>query len=257
MTLRLLLLVALGGGATVAHAELTLCGDPDPPPSLYWVKDGAGRRTGEVAGYSVDLLRLVLAPLHQELRFVGMPWVRCLREVELGHIDFAMGGYFDAERAKRFDFSRHYRSLTPQVFYRAHAGIEIRAKDDLKKYRGCGMAGNSYAHYGLAASALQISNRGYEGMVRMIERGRCDYFVEELELIRNFRFLGKDILALPELARAELADVAPPSAHLLTRKGGAAARLLPEINAGIDRLVTSGEAQRLWLRHGGALPFRP
>ncbi|WIT11581.1 transporter substrate-binding domain-containing protein [Paucibacter sediminis] len=248
-------LAALCGSAS-SHAELSFCGDPDPPPSLYWVKDADGQRSTNVSGYAVELIRLAL-PAGQEPRFIGMPWARCLREVEQGRIDFAMGGYYDAERAKRFDYSRHYRSLTPQVFFRADAPLELASKADLRKYRGCGMASGSYAHYGLKAAELQISNSGYEGMIRMLLRGRCDFFVEELELISNFKYLGKDFLSIRELAHAELPDVDAPAAHLLTMKDGPAAGLLPEINAGIERLIRSGDARRLWLKHGGEMPFKP
>jgi ABC-type amino acid transport substrate-binding protein len=96
--------------------------------------------------------------------------------VQEGKIDFAMDAYFSDDQAKLFDYSHHYNNLTPQVFCRAERPARVTRIADLKKYRGCGMLGASYAHCGLKVEELDLGVNTYEALLSKLKAGGCDYF---------------------------------------------------------------------------------
>jgi ABC-type amino acid transport substrate-binding protein len=236
---------------------ISVCADPDPPPWTYWKRDASGQKGSEFIGSSVDTLRAAFAAIGKSVEFHGeYPWARCLAMVETGQIDFAMDAYFDTERARRFAYSSHYITLTPQVFFRANKPLQIERVLDLKKYVGCGMIGASYVHYALAPEELDLGV-GYDGLIKKLKAQRCDYFVEELEVITGYKFIGVDYLADPELRHAPVPGAKAPAKHLLAAKNSPAADLIPKLNEAIAGLIKSGEAARIWKLHAGSLPYTP
>ena len=261
MTIIRILLASLFGLlplSAIAQKTLTICADPGPPPWTYWVTDSKGKPTSEFKGSSVDLFRAVFSRLGYEVRFIGdMPWARCMHSVENRTVDFAMDAYYNVERATRFDYSVHYNTLTPRIFYRRNKPLVIKELADLKKHRGCGMNGASYTHYGLAAGDLEQGGSSYERMILKLKAERCDYFVEELEVIAGYKTLGRDYLKDPDLLHAAVPGATGPAKHLIAAKSSAAAALLPSVNELIEKAIRSGEAAELWKRHTPDLPYKP
>lgn len=255
------LLVMLATASIAVSAQpgsVSVCADPDPPPWTYWVRDAEGKRSTRFVGFSVDMLDAAFTRIGHPVRFIGnLPWARCLLLVEHGDIDFAMDAYYDEDRAKRFAYSIPYNTLTPQVFYVQRRPVVVARTADLKKYRGCGMIGASYAHYDLRSEDLDLGVVTYQAQVQKLKGNRCDYFVEELEVIAGFRLLGSDILRDAELQHGPVPGARAPAKHLLAGRGGAAARLMPEIDAALAELVRTGKAERFWRKHAGNLPYRP
>lgn len=205
----------------------------------------------------MDLVRTAFARMNVNVEMLGQyPWARCMLMVERGQIDFAMGAYYDDERARRFEYSAHYQTLTPRVFFRIDTPVILRQLGDLKQYKGCGMNGASYAHYGLRSEELDLGT-GYESMLNKLFAKRCDYFVEELEIIASYRFLGKDYLADPALRHGPVPGATAPAKHLITAKGSPVAALLPGLNQEVRKLVRSGAAARIWKIHAGDIPYQP
>lgn len=238
--------------------EVSVCVDPEPPPSAYWLRDARGARTQELTGSSVELVRAAFDALGLKVRFIAdLPWVRCLQGVTDGEIDFAMNAYHDEQRARRLSYSVRYQSLTPQVFYTRSRPIQVSGVADLQKYRGCGMIGASYAHYGLAPEALDLGVNSYARLIEKLKAGRCDYFVEELEVIAALKFTGADPLVDPEIVNRPVPGARAPARHLVALRGGAAAARLPQIDRALTQLVASGQAARFWRRHAGDLPYAP
>lgn len=238
-------------------ASVTACAEPSSgPPWLYAIKDAAGRRTAELAGFTSDIVRQAFANIGIAVRIRGdMPLIRCLEMVALHKIDFAIGAYRDAERAKHFAYSAPYKVLTPQIFFSASHPIVVRTVKDLANYRGCGRHGWSYAHYGLKDANLDKGTSSYHAMVMKLKSGRCDYFPEELEVMAT-QIPGKDsFMNDADLRHVPVAGAVAPSKHLVAAKDTEAARLLPKFNAALAAMIKSGEFQALWKKNAGDAPF--
>lgn len=251
------LCLALLGGVAQAQAQpkaVSVCSEPgDGPPWFYWRGEGASR---ELAGFTADFWPAVFKRLGREVRMVGdMPWKRCLRAVASGEVDFASGAYRDPERERLFAYSEPYKTLTPQVFFSARKPLAIRGSAELRKYRGCGMNGSSYAHYGLSDKNLDLGSRSYATLISKLLVGNCDYFVEELEVIDQLDGGRHRYLERGDLLHAAVPDAAGPAMHLVTARTGVHAEMLPAINQALRELQKSGELARIWKKNAGDLAF--
>jgi len=239
-----------------SNRPITMCVDVDPPPPGQIKRDANGKKIIPVEGASVDIVRAAFAHLGQTVEFKGdLPWNRCLKEVELGSVDFALGAYFNEERNAIFDYSVHYSTLTPQVFYLASNPVIATGVDDLKKYRGCGIYGSSYQHYQLRAKDLDLGS-DYDSLYRKLLARHCDYFLEELEAVYDSN-TGKKFLADPSVKHYTAQWAQSPSRHLLTAKNSANSALLVQINDALNYVLKSGQAELAWKKYMGDLPFRP
>lgn len=244
--------------SSACHAlTVTACAEPSKgPPWLYPVTDATGKPTGELAGFTADVVRKAFASFKVELRLRGdLPLIRCLAMVAAHEIDFAIGPYYDSERARVLAYSTPYRVLTPQIFYSARRPITVRSIDDLARYRGCGRHGWSYVHYGIKPGTLDTGTSTYAALIQKLKAGRCDYFPEELEVLGT-QVPGKNsYLNDPELLHVAIAGAAAPGKHVVAAKEGAAARLLPRFNAALAAMIQNGEYEALWKKDMGDLPL--
>jgi polar amino acid transport system substrate-binding protein len=245
-------------GNAFAAPNVTICAEPDPPPWTYWVQDTQGKPTDVFVGASVDIVRSAFERIGLKVEFKGeYPWARCLKMVEGGEVDFAMDGYYDVDRAKRFAYSRHYNTLTPQILYRPDKPIVIKSLDALRAHKGCGMRGASYEHYNLRTDELDLGE-SYPLMIDKLKAGRCDYFVEELEVIAGYKLSGSDYLADSGVKRGPVPGSKAPAKHLLTAINGPHAAIIPKLNKALGEVVKSGEAAKAWKKHAGnLLQYKP
>ena len=263
MPLRFLILIAIFLGSLVAtrvhaaeSASIRICGDHDPLSMTADPQSGSGKKP-QLIGFSYELIRAVFQTLGKNVTFIdGLPWKRCLSEVENGSIDFAMDAYYDLDREKIFTYSTHYNTLTPQIFFRKERPVDFSNAASLKKYRGCGVVGTSYAHYGIRPAELELGiNR--EALFGKLFARHCDYFLEELEDIVSFKMTGTDYLANPALRHETVNWAVPPSKFLVTLKNGKYAPMMDQINEAIYSFIKSGQAEKIWQRSAVGLPYKP
>ncbi len=248
--------MALCSGAS--HAlTVTACAEPSKgPPWLYPIMGPDGKPTGELAGFTADVVRKAFASFNVEVHLRGdLPLIRCLAMVASHDIDFAVGPYYDTERARVLAYSTPYRVLTPQIFYGARRPIKVRNIDDLAKYRGCGRHGWSYSHYGIKPGTLDTGASTYTALIQKLKAGRCDYFPEELEVLATQLPGKRSYLNDPELLHVPLPGAAIPGKHVVAAKDSAAARMLPRFNAALAGMIQSGEYDALWKKDIGDLPL--
>lgn len=234
-------------------ASFTACAEPaDGPPWLY--RDAS--RANGLAGFTADFWPVLFQAQGHSLTIRGdLPFKRCLRAVAAGEVDFVLGAYRDEERARELAFSEPLRTLTPQVFFRQDHPLRIQARADLRQWRGCGMNGSSYAHYGLNPGDLDQGARSYRTLIEKLMVGRCDYFVEELEVIERLDHGRQRLLETPGLAHGPVPDVPRPSLHLAARLGSPAAAEMPALNAAYAQSMKSGELLKIWRRYAPTLPY--
>jgi len=260
----LLLTLALGGmGKAVeapepASASASVCFQPEIPPRGYFLRDRAGQKTAILTGASVDVLRTALSRIGLNVDFrVDLPWKRCLALVEAGSVDFAMDAYFDTERARRFLYSQPYWRLTPQVYFLAKAPLAINGAADLKRYRGCGMGGWSYQHYGLATADIDVGSFDFQALFKKLKAGRCQYVVEELEVVEGLKTLGDDFLADKDLAHGPVHGAVGPATYLIACKDARHVALMNKLNEQLAAMTQSGETMQIWKKYSQLSMPRP
>jgi polar amino acid transport system substrate-binding protein len=248
---------AQGTAGDNSARPLVFCAEPGD--SSVWFRRAPpvnGKPSGETLGFSVDLLTTVFSRLgHRVLIRGDLPWSRCLSLVQAGDIDYAFGAYHDAERAKTLAYSKPYKTLTPQIFFAAKHPVNAQTLADLKRYKGCGLHGASYAHYGLGERDLERGVTNFASLVAKLKAGRCDYFPEELEAFSASPGVLANYLNDPELLHTGIEGATAPARHLVAAKGSAAAQLLPAFDAQIAAMLKSGEFMQLWRKNAGDLPF--
>jgi len=243
-----------------AHAdalrEVTICTDSDPTPPEKIKLDAQGKKIIPVEGAAIDIIRAVFAHMGQKVEFIGdLPWKRCLHEVEMGDIDFALGVYYNEERAKIYDYSTHYNTLTPQLFYLASKPLQVTESKDLSNYKGCGIYGSSYVHFKIKSEDLSMGS-DYSSLYRKLLANRCDYFAEELESVYESNG-GKEFLANPLIRHIAPDWAQRPSRHLVTAKNGQNSAMLVQINSALEFVIKSGQAEQIWKKTMGDIPYVP
>jgi len=251
----LALLLALPS-MTAQAADKTVTACADPPAWTFMALDASGAMVRSNGFFSLEMLEAAMARMGRSVRFLPMPWARCMQQVAAGQVDFALGAYYSDERATRFSYSVPYSKGTPQVFFMRARALRIAQKADLHRYRGCGLIGGSYGHYGLEAKELDLGVNTYEKLVKKLRANRCDYFVEELEVIAGYKHMGTDYLADPALMHSPVPGVSAPAAHLIAGLNTRASAMMPELNIALLELLRSGQAAQLWHKHAGDIPFQ-
>jgi polar amino acid transport system substrate-binding protein len=226
-------------------AAVRLCVDDNFAPFEYALP----RAGHSVQGATVSLIERILKRSNTPYSVEWFPWTRCLAYIKQGTIQIGMDAYYDARRNKDIVYSEPYYTLTPQYYYsRKHFphGLAISRLADLKRYRGCGVLGYSYTHYALKKEDLDAGALDHASLIRKLKIGRCDYFVEELEVMRGYSLTGQPYLQDPDLGHAATPGAIAPQLHfILSRATPDLWRLLPLINREVIRLRDSGEVQRL------------
>jgi len=241
----LLCCIVLRIGTAHAAATVSLCVDDNFPPFEY--ADPAQAMLGKhiVRGATIRLIDRILHPLGISYRIEWSPFLRCLENVKQGTDNIGLDAYYDPLRSRQLDYSAAYLALTPQYYYSRRVfprGLAIRSAQDLKKYRGCGILGYSYLQYGLKPQDLSnTESHDDDGLIRMIQYRRCDYFVEELEVMQGLALTGKDRLHDPEIGHGPVPGASAPKLYFfLTRDSTTTRRLLPILNREIYRLTRLG-----------------
>lgn len=206
------------------NLTLKLCeDDADYAPFIYREKDSQNQSTGQFAGSTVELVRKLSLALKIPMKIELYPIKRCMKYIEDGQFDIGMDFYLDPERAQKFDYSPPYYTLTAQYYFNTKLqpeGLNIQSAADLKKYQGCGLSGYSYEHYGLKEGAkFEVGARNHAIVLQKLMIGRCDYFVEEMEVIDGYTLVGDYRFAQnPNLGHAPVPGVKAPSLYFIYSK---------------------------------------
>jgi len=231
---RFCLLLLLAAGARAEDKLLACTEDADYPPLTYVDRAGGQR---QIRGITADLLDRLSKQTGVPIEIVMTSLKRCLLGVQRGIYDIGLDFYKDAERARKYDYSPPYMALQPYYFFdksRYPEGLDVRRKADLHKYRGCGIIGYSYAHFGLAEGPkFDISAQSHTVVGRMLFAGRCDYFPAAREIVEGFRAMGEtEIVDNPKLGFAPVPDAPAQNIHLIySRESASIKTLRPAIDA--------------------------
>lgn len=257
LTTLVILLAGLASGPVQAQIEalkgstLAVCDDADEwPPYSYWQRIN-GKKTEQVAGYAVEVLKTIFAHngLHYNIRL--LPWARCLAELKLGtNYQLALNLSYSEERDKSYLLTRPYYSTTNYYYYsRKHhpQGLNISSVADLKRYTVCGIHGYNYTTYGLEPSEINQRAKNIPNLITMLHLGRCDLFVEKHEILMGFGAIGEPYLKDPELGREMIRGMPPTPFHMAVSRALPQAQALKEmLDHELMQMESSGQLKSLW-----------
>lgn len=100
-------------------AANSLCPQPlqvgwDPWPPYHFQN-----QQGEMTGFAIEVLNLVIHDLGCEVEYRERPWKRQLQELKEGQADIAMEAYYNAERAEYAIFSEAYSPSRAQLWVKS------------------------------------------------------------------------------------------------------------------------------------------
>jgi polar amino acid transport system substrate-binding protein len=234
-------LFLLAASCVAATIEVRACGGANEwPPSSYYVRRD-GQMTSAVAGYSPEVLAAALDGSRFHPSVALLPFARCLADARAGtDVQIVMAAFQTPQREEHFLFSQAYLLLTPRVYFVSAQwpkGLNVRTLGDLANVRLCGLNGISYGYLGPVAAKVYTGAVDYAALIRMLQAGRCDAFVESQEVVDGFRFLGAPELSGTALASAAVPQVQPLKVHFAVSKNFAQAQaLLADIDQGLARL---------------------
>jgi len=219
----------------LAEEKLLACTeDADFPPFTYRDSSDPAR---PLKGSTVDLMKRLANHLNRPIDIVQVSLKRCLLGVERGTYDMGLDFYKDEERQRRFEYSVPYMALQPYYYYdkaRYPNGLVVRESADLRKYRGCGIIGYSYAHFGLQPGpGFDVAAQSQVVAVRMLFAGRCDYFPTGKEIMEAHRDIGaSEVVDNPRLGGAPVPGATAEEVHLIYPRNSPRMQVLrPAIDA--------------------------
>ena len=253
------LCVEAAGAQGLDLKTVAVCDDvAEWPPFTYRVR-GPGPNGGnaaareaapEVVGYSVEVLRRILAPLGIAVRIELLPWVRCMREVESGQsFQMALNASASPDRQQRFLLSLPYYETTHTYFYsrrRYPNGVAVRRVEDVAEFHVCGVHGYNYSAYGLRDEQVDRGALDFSRVIAKLLADRCEIGIEKLEVVQASRYTGKDLLADPDIAHAPIPGMPKGEFHMLvSRQHPQGKALLQVLNSGLKSLRDSGQLQAI------------
>ena len=167
-----LLLSLLGGVPARADTPLILAA-PEGRPNTY-VENGV------VTGFFTDLVLEAFRRQHRTVEIRIMPWLRCIEETRVGHVDGMYIIYRTPDREPYFDYPHEPLTLLHEMAF-VRNGPRASLRFDPDQPSGRRVAILSHSHHGPRLDDALRSGRfpvleidGYDNLVNMLAAGRID-----------------------------------------------------------------------------------
>jgi polar amino acid transport system substrate-binding protein len=218
------------------------------PPFLFSANASVAQGT-HAAGYALDVLQLALKNAGKGNATVErLPWLRCLRMAEVGQMDVVVNVPTAQIDPKPYWITDPYAELHSAYFYSLKSrpkGIKINNLQELTHYNVCGLMGNSYEAYGLDLQRVDTGARTYVSLIRKLEAGYCDVFIEKREVVDSLAARDRELrelLGQSSLVRRDLPEDLPSGLHFaISRRFPDGESLQASFNETISKLRSSKE----------------
>ena len=224
------------------------CDDANEWPP-YTQRD-AGSPSG-VGGYSVDVLRKILARQGLNLEIELLPWRRCLDEVRHGRrFVMLLNAARTAQREHDYWLSEPYYETRTHYLWSLRTrpkGLDLRSAEDLRLLRMGAVAG--YESLNLERFGMAVHSRApsFASLIQMLHRDRIDSVLVAEEMFRvDARGRLQPPWSDPELGHAPLPGAITTPFHMLFSRQhpqGEALRAL--VDQELAAMRRSGELQRM------------
>ncbi len=228
----------LGGALLPAHAAdllatarargtLKIALEGSYPPFNY--KDP---KSGELAGYDVDVARLLAAKLGLKPEFVATEWSAILAGLASGKYDIIVNQVgINPKREQAFDFSRPYTYSTPQLVLRKDEKAAYATLAELKGKRvGVGQ-GSVYEQQAKAVAGIEV--RSYPA---------APEYLQDLVVGRIDAALNDSLMAAWLLKTSKLPLKAGARVGQVERMGIPFQKNNPQFKAAIDQALAEAAA---------------
>ncbi|MBB2483792.1 amino acid ABC transporter substrate-binding protein [Mitsuaria sp. WAJ17] len=245
--------------APAAPSTVRICDDANEWPPYTFAERREGQPTGQLLGYSVELIRLILERRGVSFAIELLPWKRCLMEVRDGtRYQMLLNASATPERERDYLISSAYHQTHSYVFFdrkRHPGGLGLRSKADLQPFVLGGIRGYAYPMLDDAQRERMLRTGSYPALFRMLQLGRVDVLVEDYEAMRGLERTGTlGSLAAAGIASEPLPGTAPLQYHMMFSRDPRGSALHQLVNEELARLQQSGELQRLQQRHLPKVP---
>ncbi len=251
-----ILALLMGPGASAGAAALpdTLraCGDVAEFPPFSYYQRADGKKTREVTGFDLDVLRIVAREHGMKLVVDLLPWPRCLAMAARGGYEVVLDGIKSPIRERDFLFPESHYSLTPIFLYlTARPKPDFTSKEVVAKLRICSQADYNYEPYGVPNALITNRARTVEDAAQMMKLGRCDVMINVLEILHGYATVGGiDLLRDKEYAYDFPTWMSKIDFYFMVgRTVPARAALIEAIGQSLAGLRKSGELERMRQRH--------
>lgn len=210
-----------------ARGTLRIAMEGTYPPFNF--KDG---KSGQLAGYDVDVAKAVAAKLGLKPEFVTTEWSAILAGLAAGKYDVIVSQVgITAKRAQAFDFSQPYTYSSPQLIVRRNESLSYKTLPDLKgKTIGVGQ-GSVFEQQAKAVPGIDV--RSYPAApenLRDLSVGRIDAALND-SLMTAYLIKTSD---LPIRAGAKVGNV--ERVAVAFKKGS------PQFKAAVDKALADASA---------------
>lgn len=190
------------------------------------------QKTRQLAGYDVDVARLVAAKLGLKPEFVSTEWTAILAGLGAAKYDVIVSQVaITAKREQTFDFSEPYTYSSPQLMVRKNDRVNYASLDDLKgKKLGVGQ-GTVYEQQAKTVPGIEV--KSYPAAPESLQ----DLAFGRIDAVLNDSLMASYLLQssqLPIKAGARVGNVARMGIPF--RKGN------PKFKAALDKVLADAKA---------------
>ena len=228
---------------TVIH----ICDDGSEWPPYSYYERVNGEKTDKVVGFMVDVVSEIFGKNGVVFTVELLPWQRCQDEVKRGEAyQMLLNASYNEERAQNYHMSQIAYVTNSYYFYSTQnhpAGLEVKDKADLKNFRVCGILGYNYDEYDVPE--IDTGTADMTALIEKLHAGRCDLFIEKLEIMSGFTVMGNDILGGGQLGYAPIVGTEPAPFYLMFAKNEQGLELKNMVDAGLQEMIASGRFNEL------------
>lgn len=218
-----------------------------PAPTVY-----AQIENDELAGPSIELLRLIFSSLNVSVKTVPLPWARALKNIEEGSLDAIAPIFYNDKRAMFIDFSTPFDTTETRVFKKKESNYTYNSWDDLRGAQGYIVRGRSEGNKfdTFAASFLKLDQKNdLNQIIKMLIRDRGDYGIDKYyDIIAESKKMGvyDEIKILP-------LTISTNDITIGLSKKSPFKKYMPQINKMIKQYKADGTFRKLMEKHINAI----
>lgn len=230
----------------LAWAELPklikVCDDGEEWPPYAYYERVEGKKSQNIVGYSVDLLKEIVAAKDIQISVELIPWSKCLNDLHEGKYDMTLNAGFNSERNHSYLMSRAFYTVTPVYFFdNSKKPPLLESVTDLKKYKLCGVKGYNYrAGFMLDKNSIDLTSTSIMQAFQGIKSGKCDLVPERLEPVVGYKIIKIYDYEADGISYRVIPRMEPVTFHMMvSKKISYSKELFEMINQGIKDLEHS------------------